>query len=104
MSANYFQRTATIVDIPRITASSERTAHSPFCDSSRDQAGKWTGQAQSVTTSRGRRSRLATADKKLAHLKGVGGKVLQSSFDQARENALREAIAPAAVRPRPPAT
>jgi uncharacterized membrane protein len=43
--------------------------------------------------------RKATADKVLAHLKGVGGKVLQTSFDQARESAPRGAIAAAAVRP-----
>ena len=35
----------------------------------------------------------------LSHLKGVGGKVLQTSFDQARASALREAIAAAAGNP-----
>jgi uncharacterized membrane protein len=34
-----------------------------------------------------------TTDKVLSHLRGVGGKVLQTSFDQTRENALREALA-----------
>jgi uncharacterized membrane protein len=43
--------------------------------------------------------RKATADKVLAHLKGVGGKVLQTSFDRTRESALREAIAAAAGSP-----
>jgi hypothetical protein len=33
----------------------------------------------------------------LAELKGVGGKVLQTSFDRTRENALRVAIASAGV-------
>jgi len=37
--------------------------------------------------------RKVTADKVLAGLKGVGGKVLRTSFDQTKENALREAIA-----------
>ena len=34
-----------------------------------------------------------TTDKVLSHLRGVGGKVLQTSFDQTRENGLREALA-----------
>lgn len=37
--------------------------------------------------------RKVTADKVLADLKGVGGKVLRTSFDQTKENALREALA-----------
>ncbi len=41
--------------------------------------------------------RKVTTDKVLAELKGVGGKVLQTSFDRTRENALREAIASAGV-------
>jgi uncharacterized membrane protein len=41
--------------------------------------------------------RKVTTDKVLAGLKGVGGKVLQTSFDRTRENALREAIAAAGV-------
>lgn len=41
--------------------------------------------------------RKMTADKVLADLKGVGGKVLQTSFDHTRENALREAIAAAST-------
>jgi len=41
--------------------------------------------------------RKVTTDKVLAELKGVGGKVLQTSFDRTRENALREAIAAAGV-------
>lgn len=36
--------------------------------------------------------RSVTTDKVLAELKGVGGKILQTSFDHTRENALREAI------------
>src|SRR5271166_2794737 len=36
--------------------------------------------------------RKMTADKVLADLKGVGGKVLRTSFDQTQENALREAL------------
>jgi uncharacterized membrane protein len=38
-----------------------------------------------------------TSDKVLAKLQGVGGKVLQTSFDRTRENALREALAAAGV-------
>jgi uncharacterized membrane protein len=41
--------------------------------------------------------RKVTTDKVLAELKGVGGKVLRTSFDRTRENALREAIAAAGV-------
>ena len=37
--------------------------------------------------------RKLTADKVLADLKGVGGKVLRTSFDQTREDALRAALA-----------
>jgi uncharacterized protein DUF1269 len=37
--------------------------------------------------------RKVTADKVLADLKGVGGKVLRTSLDQTKENALREALA-----------
>jgi len=37
--------------------------------------------------------RKMTTDKVLADLRGVGGKVLRTSFDQTRENALRDAIA-----------
>jgi uncharacterized membrane protein len=40
--------------------------------------------------------RKVTADKVLADLKGVGGKVLQTSFDQVKEDALRKALAAAA--------
>jgi uncharacterized membrane protein len=36
--------------------------------------------------------RSVTTDKVLAELRGIGGKVLQTSFDRTRENALREAI------------
>lgn len=43
--------------------------------------------------------RKMTADKVLADLKGVGGKVLRTSFDQTRENALREALAGATAPP-----
>ncbi len=42
--------------------------------------------------------RKVTADKVLADLKGTGGKVLRTSFDQSRENALREALAGAAAQ------
>lgn len=42
--------------------------------------------------------RKMTADKVLADLKGVGGKVLRTSFDQSRENALREALAGATAQ------
>jgi len=41
--------------------------------------------------------RKMTADKVLADLKRVGGKVLRTSFDQTRENALRDAIAAASA-------
>ena len=37
--------------------------------------------------------RKLTADKVLADLRGVGGKVLRTSFDQTREDALRAALA-----------
>jgi uncharacterized membrane protein len=37
--------------------------------------------------------RKMTADKVLGDLKGVGGKVLRTSFDQTREDALRAALA-----------
>ncbi len=37
--------------------------------------------------------RKMTTDKVLADLKGEGGKILRTSFDQAQENALREALA-----------
>lgn len=37
--------------------------------------------------------RKVTADKVLAGLQGVGGKVLRTSFDLAKENALRDALA-----------
>jgi uncharacterized membrane protein len=40
-----------------------------------------------------------TSDKVLAELKGVGGKVLQTSFDRTRENALRDAISAAGATP-----
>ncbi len=44
--------------------------------------------------------RKMTTGKVLADLKGVGGKVLRTSFDNAQENALREALAAAsAARP-----
>ena len=39
--------------------------------------------------------RKVTADKVLAGLKGVGGKVLRTSLDETKEKALREAIASA---------
>jgi uncharacterized membrane protein len=42
--------------------------------------------------------RKMTADKVLADLKGAGGKVLRTSFDQSHENALREALAGAATQ------
>lgn len=42
--------------------------------------------------------RKVTADKVLADLKGTGGKVLRTSFDQTRENALREALAGATAQ------
>jgi len=41
--------------------------------------------------------RKMTTDKVLASMKGVGGKVLRTSFDQTRENALRDAIADASA-------
>lgn len=41
--------------------------------------------------------RKMTTDKVLADLKGVGGKVLRTSFDQTQENALREALAAASA-------
>jgi len=34
-----------------------------------------------------------TADKVLEDLKGIGGKVLRTSFDHTKEEALREALA-----------
>jgi uncharacterized membrane protein len=40
--------------------------------------------------------RKVTADKVLADLKGVGGKVLRTSFDHTKEEALRAALAAAA--------
>jgi len=40
--------------------------------------------------------RKVTADKVLADLKGVGGKVLRTSFDETKEEALRAALAAAA--------
>lgn len=43
--------------------------------------------------------RKMTADKVLADLKGVGGKVLRTSFDHTQENALREALAAASAEP-----
>ena len=39
--------------------------------------------------------RKMTADKVLAELKGVGGRVMRSSFDETKEQALREALAAA---------
>lgn len=48
--------------------------------------------------------RKVTADKVLADLKGVGGKVLRTSFDHTKEDALRAALAAApAERPSAPA-
>jgi len=41
--------------------------------------------------------RKMTADKVLADLKGVGGKVLRTSFDNTQENALREVLAAASA-------
>jgi uncharacterized membrane protein len=38
--------------------------------------------------------RKMTTDKVLAELKGVGGTVMQTSFDHAKEDALRSALAP----------
>ncbi|PZP44140.1 MAG: hypothetical protein DI601_13360 [Azospirillum brasilense] len=45
--------------------------------------------------------RKMTADKVMAGLQGVGGKILRSSFDESKEEALQEALAGAceAVRP-----
>lgn len=43
--------------------------------------------------------RKMTTDKVLADLKGVGGKVLRTSFDHTQENALREALAAASTTP-----
>ena len=37
--------------------------------------------------------RKVTADKVLAGLKGIGGKVLRTSFDETKEEALRAALA-----------
>ena len=37
--------------------------------------------------------RKMTTDKVLANLKGVGGTVMRTSFDETKENALREALA-----------
>jgi uncharacterized membrane protein len=42
--------------------------------------------------------RKVTADKVLAELKGLGGKVLRTSFDHTKEEALRAALAAAAPR------
>jgi uncharacterized membrane protein len=39
--------------------------------------------------------RKMTTDKVLAALQGIGGKVLQSSFDETKEEALRAALADA---------
>ena len=49
--------------------------------------------------------RKFTADKVLEDLKGVGGKVLRTSFDHTKEDALRNALAGVtqAVQPPPPA-
>jgi uncharacterized membrane protein len=40
--------------------------------------------------------RKVTPDKVLAELKGIGGKVLRTSFDHTKEEALRKALATAA--------
>ena len=46
--------------------------------------------------------RKVTADKVLADLKGVGGKVLRTSYDQTKEDALRAALAAASdAQPKP---
>jgi uncharacterized membrane protein len=47
--------------------------------------------------------RKVTADKVLADLKGVGGKVLRTSFDHTKEEALRAALAAPAETPLAPA-
>ncbi|MGG5819011.1 DUF1269 domain-containing protein [Falsiroseomonas sp. HW251] len=47
--------------------------------------------------------RKVTADKVLAELKGVGGRVMQTSFDHTREEALREALAGAQAAAQPTA-
>jgi uncharacterized membrane protein len=47
--------------------------------------------------------RKVTADKVLADLKGVGGKVLRTSFDHTKEEALRAALAAPAETPAAPA-
>jgi uncharacterized membrane protein len=47
--------------------------------------------------------RKVTADKVLADLKGVGGKVLRTSFDHTKEEALRAALAAPAEMPAAPA-
>jgi uncharacterized membrane protein len=47
--------------------------------------------------------RKVTADKVLADLKGVGGKVLRTSFDHTKEDALRAALAAAAPAETPSA-
>jgi uncharacterized membrane protein len=44
--------------------------------------------------------RKMTADKVLADLKGIGGKVLQTSLDATQESALRAAIATAGAAPK----
>jgi len=44
--------------------------------------------------------RKVTADKVLADLKGVGGKVLRTSFDHTKEEALRAALAAATTQPK----
>jgi uncharacterized membrane protein len=44
--------------------------------------------------------RKMTTDKVLADLKGVGGKVLRTSFDHTKEEALRAALAAAATEPK----
>jgi hypothetical protein len=44
-----------------------------------------------------------TADKVLADLKGVGGKVLRTSFDHTKEEALRAALAAPVEMPAAPA-
>ena len=47
--------------------------------------------------------RKLTTDKVLEDLKGVGGKVLRTSFDHTKEEALRAALAGVAQAVQPPA-
>jgi uncharacterized membrane protein len=47
--------------------------------------------------------RKMTTDKVLADLRGIGGTVMRTSFDEAKETALREALRQAVMEPPTPA-